>query len=747
MSSSPFQKLASLSIASALGFLAIPQSEAALATGSPAPQKPHWAFIPPTRIVPAKVEGAGVGANPIDAFVREKLRELKIEPAASAAKSELLRRVTYDLTGLPPTPAELNAFIDDRSVDAYEKVIDRLLASQHFGERWAQHWLDLAHYADSNGFELDADRPDAWRYRDWVIKAFNEDMPYDRFLAMQIAGDEVEIGSHEAQIAAGFARSGPREVVSGNVDPEVRRQNELIGATTTVGSVFLGLTIGCARCHDHKFDPLPTTDYYSLEAFFAGAQLNDVPIHSEAAKKKFDADTARIKEQIKPLEAAKAKLEQPYKAKLLKMKEDGLTAREREIRAKPKEMRTPEEARIFEGISVALKVSWEEIAEAVAENPADHKTRESLKRQIHDVQQQLPEPLAHAMSMTEASPSKIPETRVLKRGDVKNKQGAVDPAPPRILLANMGAGAHFSLPGRPLDAKHSGRRFELARWLTATNNPLTARVIVNRLWQHHFGRGLVATSSDFGTRGERPSNQELLDWLAQELIRSGWRLKAIHRLIVMSNTYQLSSRSSASSGAVKDPANIYLWRMNRRRMEAEGLRDSTLAVAGLLNSKAGGRGIRIPMEPEVRDLIFTEAEEVDLWPVHADVCEHWRRSIFVHRKRNVHYPMFDAFDAPDGQTSCPERPVSTHAPQALVMLNSAFAQQAARAFAISLLKSSSDDRARIIEAFLRCYARMPTPNETKLASEFVTEDARPEIERWTDFTLALINSNEFIYVP
>ena len=713
------------------------------AAAVPFSRSAHWAFLPPTGVSPPAFED---GENPIDAFVRAKLRELDIPQAAPASKPEWLRRVTYDLTGLPPEPAAVERFLADESPEAFERVVDRLLESAHFGERWAQHWLDLAHYADSNGFELDADRPDAWRYRDWVIQAFNEDMPYDRFAALQVAGDEVAPGSHEALIAAGFGRSGPREVVGGNIDPEVRRQNELTEITTTVGSVFLGLTIGCARCHDHKFDPLPAADYYALQAFFEGAQLKEIPIHCDEEKRHFDSESAPIAARIKALEEAKAKLEEPYVARLRGMKEATLTPREREIRAKAKEQRSAEEARLFEGISTTLRVPWEEIAEAVARSPADFQARELLKRQIETLERQLPPPLAQAETLAEES-SAPPETRVLKRGDVKNKQQVVGPSPPRVLLATTGTPQPFKPPDAPIDATHSGRRLALARWLTAADNPLTARVIVNRLWQHHFGRGLVATPSDFGSRGERPSNQALLDWLAQELVRGGWRLKPIHRLMVTSRAYRLSSRSADPAGAERDPANQYLWRMNRRRMEAEGLRDATLAVAGLLDTKRGGPGVRTPLEPEVRELIFTEAEVVDLWPVDPDPREHCRRSIYLYKKRNVHYPMFDAFDAPDTQTSCPLRPVSTHAQQPLVMMNSAFAQKTARAFARSLLDGWGEDRARIGEAYLRSYARRPAPEEMDRALRFVEEPGSTELDRWTDFTLALINSNEFVYVP
>ena len=723
----------------------------ALAADVPAKTKstaqPHWAWQPLAEVtVPATGPGKE-RSNPIDAFLDDALQAAGIQPVAPASKTELLRRVTHDLTGLPPTPAELREFLQDTSDGAYERVVDRLLASPAFGERWAQHWLDLAHYADSNGYELDADRPDAWRYRDWVIQAFNQDLPYDQFVTLQVAGDEVAPGNTEALIAAGFARSGPREVVGGNIDPEVRRQDELTAATSTVGSVFLGLTIGCARCHDHKFDPLLATDYYGLQAFFAGAELTDLPLHSEAEKKRFDEATAQINALIKPIEKAKAQLEEPYKARLLAQKEAGLTAREREIRNMAKDQRTPEEARQFEGISVALKVTWEEIAETVAENPTDHAAREALKRQIYALQLQLPSPLAHAMSMTETA-TNLPATHVLKRGSVKARAGAVDPAPPAILRASMVSARHFTEPPVRLSPKHSGRRLALAQWLTATNNPLTARVMVNRLWQHHFGRGIVGTASDFGTRGERPTHPELLDWLARELIRNDWKLKPLHRLMVTSQAYQRSSRDSSPSGAASDPGNLQRWRMTPRRREAESYRDAILAVSGNLNRQAGGPGVRIPLESEVQSLIFIEAEVVELWPTHPDSNQHARRSIYLHRKRTVHYPMFDAFDAPDALTSCPQRPVSTHAPQALVMLNSSFAQGAARAFAESLLRTGASDPARIDDAFLRCFARHPNADETASTRLFLGEaSGASELDRWTDLALALINSNEFVYIP
>jgi len=649
--------------------------------------------------------------------------------------------VTHDLAGLPPAPQDRHEFLKDPSASGWERLVDRLLSRPDFGERWAQHWLDLAHYADSNGFELDADRPDAWRYRDWVIRALNQDLPYDRFLTLQIAGDEAAPGDPDALIASGFGRAGPREVVAGNIDPEVRRQNELTEVVGSVGSVFLGLTVGCARCHDHKFDPITAEDYYGLEAYFAGTQLTETALHTDQEKTAYEKEREHIEARIKPLTEARNTLEEPYRARLASTKEAALTPREREIRAMRKEDRTAEEQRLAEGIEVALDVKWEEIAEAVSMNPADHQRREALKHQIYQLELELPRPPARAMAMT-GTTGTIPETHVLRRGNIKDKRQVVLPHPPSTLVAAMrGSPSSDGMVAANRD-EATGRRLSLARWMTATNNPLVARVIVNRLWQHHFGRGLVATSSDFGVRGDRPTDPELLDWLAGELIRNGWHLKPIHRLMVTSDAYRRQSRVNDGS-MDRDPSNQFWARMNRRRMDAEALRDSILAVSGRFNPKAGGPGVHLDLEPEVRSLIFTEQEVVELWPVDRDPAERNRRSVYVYRKRNVHYPLFDAFDAPDALTPCPVRPVSTHAPQALVLMNSRFSWDSARAFAESLKNTGETIEDRIRAAFERCFARPPTPPEMAKARRFI--DGNPH--GWTDFSLALMNSNEFAYVP
>jgi hypothetical protein len=732
-------------------------------------QRAHWAYQVPKRPVPPAAREAGWARNPIDRFLLAGFEELNFTHAPEASKVALVRRVTFDLTGLPPAPELVAEFVSDTRPDAYERLVDRLLASPAFGERWAQHWLDLAHYADSNGFELDAERPDAWRYRDWVVAALNADMPYDRFLALQIAGDELEPKCANALIATGFGRAGPREVVGGNVEPAVKRQSELTEVTGTVGSVFLGLTVGCARCHDHKFDALPATDYYRLQAFFAAAEMVELPIASKEEEVAYQAADKAIREQTAPLRQKLAELEAPYRQELVDRKKAMLTEAERAVLAVPAQDRTPAQKKLAAGTNIALKVAWEEVAAAVARSPEHHAERERLKRAIHDIEVTRPRPPSKALALVEQAKT-APETYVLRRGDPKSPGPKVEPRPPGIVLTSLrGEAFPDEIPTR----EHStGRRLALARWLARPDNPLTARVIVNRLWQHHFGRGIVATPSDFGVRGETPSHPELLDWLATELIAQGWRLKPLHRLLVTSAAYRQSSRVVTGRQTADDPDNTLLSHMNRRRLEAESLRDAMLAVSGELNHKAGGPGVLVPIEKEVEDLIFTEAEVVDLWPETPDPREHTRRSLYLFRKRNVRYPMFDAFDAPDTQTACPQRAVSTHALQSLVLLNSDFATGRAKALAGRVFRESGERTEERLDRIYRIVlARSPSLGELAQASAFLEGQAeflrkrqkggRPlavptfvsagidpaTAAAWVDFAVAMLNRNEFLYVP
>ncbi len=713
-------------------------------------QLDHWAYRPVKREMPPAVKGSAWVRNPIDRFILAGLEEMGFRPAPEADRPALIRRVTYDLTGLPPSPAEVDAFLQDGRPDAYERLVDRLLNSPHHGERWGQHWLDLAHYADSNGFELDAERPDAWRYRDWVVRSLNADIPYDRFLSLQLAGDELHPGDREALIATGFCRCGPREVVGGNVIPEVKRQSELTEITGTVGSVFLGLTIGCARCHDHKFDAIPTTDYYRLQSFFAASQLEDVPIALASERNAFDAAAKSVHTKVAPLRKELAQLEAPYREAIKARKHGMLSAEERAVLNTTAAKRTAMQKKLAQGLESSLRVTWEDVAAAVASDPDVHRRREELKRAIDAIERTLPRPPAHAMALIDHK-SREAETFVLRRGDYQNRGLRVAPRPPGAILASQKGGTFSESSIVPAGEK-TGRRGALGRWLSNPSNPLTARVIVNRLWQHHFGRGIVATPSDFGVRGEPPSHPELLDWLASELVANGWRLKPIHRLMVTSSTYRQSSRSNRELTA-QDPDNTLLGRMNRRRLDAEGVRDAMLVVSGELNPKAGGPGILAPLEKEVKDLIFTEAEVVDLWPEDRNPAEHLRRSLYLFRKRNVRYPLFDAFDAPDTQNACPRRETSTHALQALTLLNSDFAAARARALAQRAVEGGGDDAERIRRIYRIVLAREPKTGEIERARIFLKTQARriggssPRTAAWADLALAMLNSNEFLYIP
>jgi hypothetical protein len=734
-----------------------------------ADQRSHWAYQVLQPVEPPEVKDAGWVRNPIDRFILAGLEELNWSHSPEADPIAMLRRVTFDLTGLPPAAAEVAAFVGDDRPDAYERLVDRLLASPRYGERWGQHWLDLAHYADSNGFELDAERPDAWRYRDWVVAALNADLPYDRFLILQLAGDELQPGDRNALIATGFCRCGPRELVGGNIIPAVKRQSELAEITGTVGSVFLGLTIGCARCHDHKFDAIPTTDYYRLQAFFATSELVDVPIAPQAERDAYQAAQKTIAAKVAPVKKQLAELETPYRQAIKARKLAMLSAEERAVLKTLAEKRSPAQKRLAQGLMTTLQVRWEEVAEAVAGNPAVHARREALKQALDAIERRLPRPPAHAMALVDQK-SQDSDTFVLRRGDPNLRGPKVAPRPPGVILAAQPPGAS---PAASINSggEKTGRRAALARWLARPDNPLTARVIVNRLWQHHFGRGIVATSSDFGVRGELPSHPELLDWLAARLIASDWRLKPIQRLMVTSAAYRQSSRPNPKQAA-DDLENALLSRMNRRRLDAEGVRDAMLAVSGELNPKMGGPGVLAHLEKEVEDLIFTEAEVVDLWPEDPDPAEHLRRSLYLFRKRNVRYPLFDAFDAPDTQSACPRREASTHALQALALLNSEFAMGRAKVLAGRILREAgtpTDDRIRRVYQLV--LARAPRANEVERARSFLkaqaelitmeTRDGRTgnrpagaippteaaEAAAWVDFALALLNSNEFLYVP
>jgi hypothetical protein len=711
--------------------------------------------------VPQVRDGAWA-KGPVDRFILARLEKVGLKPSPPADRINLLRRITFDLTGLPPTPEEVENFIHDSRPDAYERVVDRLLASPHYGEHWAQHWLDVVRYAESNGYEIDAERPHAWRYRDYVIDTFNDDKPYDQFVTEQLAGDLV-IGNEDKQknpwplIAAGFNRCGQVHLVSGNTDPEENRQEVLTEMTATVSSAILGLTVGCARCHHHKFDPISQPDYYRLQAFFAGSRPSEIEICSSQEKDASKADRKIFEDRIAPLRKKVEQIEEPYKVLLTQLKRTNLEAKYRDaLEADPKK-RTPEQKKLAEQADTLLKVTWDEILEALT--PAEREKRAGWRAEINALEAQMPPPPAEAWTIAEDD--RPAATHVLNRGDVKRKGGEVQPAFLRVLLDSPATQSVSRL-----------NRLDLARWLTRTDHPLTARVLVNRLWQHHFGQGLVATPNDFGLHGERPSHPELLDWLASEFVNRGWSIKHMQRLMVLSNTYQQASHGVHGESSQRiDPGNRLLWRMNRQRLEGETLRDAVLAVAGSLYPKLGGPMIRVPLEQEVYDLIFTEGEPDGLWPVTPDPREHGRRSIYLFAKRTIRLPLLEAFDRPDMITSCPVRPVSTFAPQALIMLNGPFMQEQSKRFASRLLRECGPSLDKQIDRSYRLsLGRPPRETELKMAREFLREQTAllqdrlrarklvglpPDIPdsvdpafatALADFCLAILNRNEFVYV-
>jgi hypothetical protein len=707
-----------------------------LAAESPAD---HWAWrrpqrpgVPPVAHAPSSPEIR----NPIDAFIVDRLRSMGLTLSPPADRPTLIRRVTYDLIGLPPTPEDTDAFVRDTAPDAWEKVVDRLLASPHYGERWGRHWLDLVRYADSNGFEHDEVRPDAWRYRDYVIRSLNADKPYDRFVTEQLAGDEAFPGDIDARIATGFCLLGPDMVDS--ADQPQRRLNTLTDMTDTAGLAFLGLTITCARCHDHKFEPIPQSDYYRLQAFFAAAVFRhdlDIATPAErdahaAASREYDAHTKTLRDEI-------AAIEGPVRSRLFEAKVDKLKPEARDAHRTPPDKRNGGQQELVAETAGKVVVTTAEVTRAV---PAEERARlQELQKQLKTFDHLKPPPLPVAMGITDR-PGPPPVTHLLERGDLAHPAGEVQPGYPTVLVtANRAAGVTIE----PLSGS-TGRRLALARWVANPDNPLTARVIVNRLWQHHFGRGIVATPSDFGLRGERPTHPELLDWLANELVAGGWRLKRMHKLMLMSRTYQQSSMTAVVAGAFKAsdalgetmnaPAmQTLLPRMNRRRLDAEDVRDALLAISGRLSAAMRGPGVVVPETAP-------GGGGAKVLPVNPDSGERARRSVYLFARRNLRHPFLEAFDLPDSNLSCPRRERSTTAPQALALLNDADVISAAKALAEKLDKASPTEDARIERAYRLALGRLPTKNERDRARTFLRDSPLSELCR------ALINMNEFLYL-
>jgi hypothetical protein len=813
-------------------------------------EKPLWSLQPVSAPRPPRTPFDRLARNAIDRFLFHKLADKGLEPSPPATRLELLRRVTFDLTGLPPTPAEVERFLADASPDAYEKVVDRLLASPAYGERWARHWLDVVRFGESNGYEQNHLRLNAWPYRDYVIRAFNADKPFDEFVIEQLAGDAVGRGDPDSEAATGFLVAGIHDTV-GNQTLEgtlQQRANDLEDIVATVGATFLGLTVGCARCHDHKFDPIPQKDYYRMAAVFAGVRHGerDVPARkSPGASRRSPGEIARrihqLKDRIAALDdAARERVLArqgagkpvprpavnparnvdefaPVAARFVRFtilatrsqdepcldelevfgpdNEDNLALAKRGARASASsllpgyaihqvrhlndgrfgndfswickeragwaQIELPaaarinkvvwsrdagEPARFTDRLATVYRIdvsldgnTWTTVATHAGRAPApeaiprptldaalapeEYRQRQLCLEKLEDLRALL----------TDNKPGKAyaglftaPDTiYVLKRGDVMRKMGVALP------------GALSRVPGLPgkllLQPGHGEpeRRLALARWLVDRRNPLTPRVLVNRIWQYHFGVGIVSTPSDFGRNGAPSSHPELLDWLARDFMEHGWRLKYLHRLIVTSYAYRQCNAVRPAAARV-DAGNRLLWAAPLRRLEAEALRDAMLQTAGNLDRKMGGPGYRLFKYHVINIGIYEPLE--DFGP------ETWRRGIYATAARAVHDDLMGSFDGPECAQRTPRRDVTTTPLQALSLLNGRFATQQAECFARRVAHEAGRDHvARVDRAFRLALGRPPRDEERRRALDLVARHGLVSLCR------ALFNANEFLF--
>ena len=682
--------------------------------------KNHWAFEPVQKPQPPEVANRAWVQNPIDAFILKRLEDAQLSPAAPAEPVALVRRVYYDLTGLPPTPEEVDAFAADPSPAAYERLVERLLDSPRYGERWARHWLDLVRYADTNSFERDGVKPNAWKYRDYVIRAFNDDKPYDRFVREQLAGDELEPVSTETLTATGYYRLGLWD--DEPADPLQARYDELDDIVATTGQTFLGLTVNCARCHDHKLDPIPQSDYYSLLSFF-----HEVDTYGHRGQ----VDLPSLMDVSPPEISARHRELAERKRDVRKQMEDferrGIVKMSAEDQRKTE---GPEREQVLnEKLEANLGADeWREYVELKSKRGELDAVQLPPRELVLGVGRCLPEP---------------PPTFVLLRGNPHVQGVQVEPA---FLSAIGGGKPQLSPRASDANQKSSGRRSALAEWIASPANPLTARVMVNRVWQHHFGRGIVRSTSNFGSLGDPPTHPELLDWLASEFVEGGWRLKSLHRLIVTSNAYRMSSAAHAEALA-KDPINDLFWRFDMRRLGAEELRDSMLAVTGQLNSKMYGPGVYPEISAEV---LATQSQPGSGWG-NSPPEEQNRRSIYVHVKRSLILPILSEFDFCDTDGSCAVRFATTQPTQALALLNGAFAGAQAQALAERLKRESGDDREAQVRRALRLALGRPADAKSverglRLMESLVKEQGLSADAALKLYCLMVLNLNEFAYL-
>ena len=641
--------------------------------------KQHWAYRPVADSAPPAVKSAEWNGSAIDRFIKAKLDSEKLVPQPRASKLALIRRATYDLIGLPPTPEEIDAFLKDNSPKAFEKVVDRLLASQQYGEKWGRHWLDVVRYADTAGDNADFPVPAMYRYRNWVIAAFNRDEPYDRFLREQIAGDL--LAARLADPAGKDREEYDEDLIATGYLANSRRFGSRVAefhltiddTIDNLGKGILGLTVACARCHDHKFDAIPNADYYALYGIFKSTRY------------------AHAGTEIYPHTYGFAALN-PAQGAELKRSEDelsGLDNRIEDMKAGRIKFATPDE-----------------------QKKAERENRDRLKK----LSAEYPY-FQKVYAVSEGTPA---DARILVRGEPKD----LGPTVPRGFLTILG--------GQKLAPEEKGSgRLELAQWITDPKNPLTARVMVNRVWQWHFGRGIVATPDDFGVRGEAPSHPELLDYLASRFMESGWSVKKLHRVILLSRAYQSGSADHQAS-ALKDSKNAYLWRFSPRRLDAEEIRDSLLSLAANLDPAPGGEQ---PFPPEMSWKYTQHTPFIGADDQYATS----KRSVYLMQQRIRRQPFLELFDGPDPNAETGTRPLTTTALQALYFMNDPFFHAQAAALAARVRK----DRDPLREAFRLIYGRVPTGDEAKDARKFLAANG-PEDQAWPALMRVLLASNEFL---
>ena len=739
----------------------------------------YWAFRHPQQ---APVPASREFDHPVDRFLEASRKDAGLTAAPRADRLTLLRRAYLDLIGLPPTPDQVEEFLADTGRGAWERLIDKLLDSPHYGERWGRHWLDVARYADTDGFEQDYVRLNMWRYRDYVIDAFNDDKPYNQFLREQIAGDELDYVTDETRIATGFLRSGPRVNFREKDNPE-RRHDYLDDMLATVGRGVLGMTVHCARCHDHKFDPILQKDYYSMQASIYGYVEIDYPLLDRDEADAYFAAMRDVDDRQQPLRDEVDAIETPYREELrAAMIRERFPENVQAAAFKPEAERSPGEQLLATQV-LTINPPRRDVLAALS--PEDKVRVDELSARIEALEDERPPTPAMAHIVTDGDyrfapdgPGDqvigCPECRTPPEVDgtyLYEEGGPAYQAPPNYFLIR---GDPFS-PGSPMspgfltaatygdppteiprpDGRTSGRRLALAEWIASRDNPLTARVMANRIWHHHFGRGIVRTLDNLGRMGDAPTHPELLDWLAVEFMDRGWSVKEMHRLLMTSEAYRMASSFADEASADADPENNLLWRYRGQRLEAEILRDSIMTVSGGIDLTVGGPAI-FPHIPS--DILFQSdgkgfwcgspepgrritAPSTGIWCEEPDRPEVWRRSVYVFRRRSLGFPFFDTFDLPDQNQTAAARNVSTVSTQALTLMNNPFVLNQAELFAARLEREAPGDLdAQIERAYLIALTRKPTAMELEVARGLATEQSL------VDFTHVMMNLNEFLYL-